>query len=51
MLKEQGNQLEAPGSCEKVGILLLDYTASRGKKRLQYFVDRATPDHKMHKDF
>jgi len=40
MLKEQGNQLMgAPGSCEKVGIHLLDYTASSGRKRLQYFLD------------
>jgi hypothetical protein len=52
MLKKQGNQLMgAPGSCEKVGIHLQDYTASRGRKRLQYFLDRATPDHKTHKEF
>jgi len=52
MLKEQGNQLMgAPGSYEEVGIHLLDYTASRGRKRLWYFLDCATTDHKTHKEF
>lgn len=52
MLKEQGNQLMgAPGSYEEVGIHLLDYTASRGRKWLRYFLDRATTDHKTHKEF
>jgi hypothetical protein len=52
MLKEQGNQLMgAPGSSEKVGIHVLDYTASCGRKQLRYFLERATLDHKTHKDF
>jgi len=52
MLKEQVNQLMgAPVSCEKVGIHLHDYTASRGRKRLQYFLDHTMPDHKTHKEF
>jgi hypothetical protein len=52
MLKEQGNLLMgAPGSREKVGTYLIDYTASRGRKWLQYFMDHATPYHKMHKEF
>jgi hypothetical protein len=51
MLKEQGNQLMgAPGSYEEVGIHL-DYTAPRGRKHLWYFLDRATTDHKTHKEF